>query len=450
MSKISAWNKGVIILIFSLVFSRIFFLHPTFSDENFYFNVAKNLVEGLLPYKDFFFAHPPLQILLLASLFKIFGAFFMTGKIFTLLTSSLCILMVYLISKNLYDEKTGFVAAVIFSIFPAFISFSLIGYGMWESLLFFLISFYLVLKNKVFKSSLFFVAAIFTRYIALLYLPFLLLTIHLKKGKISHFLKFFISISSPIFLSLLAIFKGFYFQQTFEYHLTSKLGVKDANPMQYWSIGFFTFFLAIFTIFISFREKDRKLLFLSLTALTTDLVILLFFNLFFYHYFLISLPLYAICTARSFNISRDFLIRFSLLTIVLLSLISNSKTIDFYLNPHHSKTFKIFESLIKNETEEDEKIFGEPVITNYLSFITGRKISGNFFDSYLSHIIFEGEEKVIEILNEEKPKIFIEANFGKEYYLSSQKFKDFVSRNYELVEKIENTQIYFVYRLKNK
>ena len=45
-------------------------------DENVYFYMAKAVSEGQMPYRDFFYAHPPLHIFALATLIKIFGVNF--------------------------------------------------------------------------------------------------------------------------------------------------------------------------------------------------------------------------------------------------------------------------------------------------------------------------------------------------------------------------------------
>ena len=52
---------SLIILIFVLIeIKALLFYKP--GDENVYLHMGKLLSEGVLPYKDFFYAHPPLQL----------------------------------------------------------------------------------------------------------------------------------------------------------------------------------------------------------------------------------------------------------------------------------------------------------------------------------------------------------------------------------------------------
>lgn len=48
-------------------------LHASGTDDNIYFYLANRTAEGAVPYRDFFFSHPPLHLLIPAFLFKIFG-----------------------------------------------------------------------------------------------------------------------------------------------------------------------------------------------------------------------------------------------------------------------------------------------------------------------------------------------------------------------------------------
>lgn len=428
---------------------RLFFLHPTFSDENLHFNIAKNISNGLMPYKDFFFAHPPLQVYFLAFLFKIFGPSFLLAKLPTLAASSLSALMVYLILKELYDERSGFVASTIFLMTPPFLSFSLIGYGVWETMLLVLISVYSILKNKLPAASLAFVFAVFIRYLTVVYLPFLLVLIYFRKQRLPRFLiPFFLLMFAAILLSV-SIFGTDYFNQTVSYHLVSKISGQTAEPAQYWGMGFFLIFLALISAHVSYMERDKILFLFSLILLIADTAILLSLKLFFYHYFLVSLPFCIMAVGRSLTVSKDLIIRASLLFIIFLSVVSNPQTIDFYLNASNAEKFHHIAEFVKNGTSAADKIFGEPTAINFVSFIAGREISGNYLDSYLQHLTFEGVEKVVENLEKYKPTIFIEMELeGKPYYLGNSHFRDFVSDNYGLEKSFEGVPSYFLYELR--
>jgi 4-amino-4-deoxy-L-arabinose transferase-like glycosyltransferase len=435
----------IIILVLSIVV-RLFLLHPTFSDESFYFNAGKQILKGDTPYKNFFFAHPPLQIYILAFLFKIFGTSLLVGKSLSLITSTLSVFLIYLIIKELYDEKSGFLSAIIFLVTPAFLSFSTMGHGMWETVLFVLLSTYLMIKNKLKFAGTIFVVAILFRYLALLYLPFLLVLLYLRKQKVKTFFLWFFLIFSISILLLIFIFNPYYLEQTVSYHIFSKISMSASEvQIQYWNIGYFFLFLSLISVIIAHTNKDKVLLLVALTSLITDVMILLVLKLIFYHYFLISLIFCIMAIGRVIIISKEQIVKIIIPIILLLSIISNLETIDFYLNPTYAERYYSIANLIENKTSIDDSIFGEPVATNYVSFVTNRRISSNYLDSYIRHLIFEDEQKVIENLEKDKPKIFIEL---ESYYMSNPYFRDFIFDNYILEKKLEGTPNYSIYRLK--
>ncbi len=448
-------------IILSFILIRVLFIHPTFSDETFYFNVGKYVSMGKVPYKDFFFAHPPLQLYILAIIFKIFGNSFWIAKVFSLFSASFCALLTYVISKELYKnfngEKIGLLSAIIFIVTPAFISFSTMGNGMWETSFLVLLSIFILIKNCETKNfvkwlfrdgeilaSIVFTYAVFFRYIALLYFLPLILLLWIKKIR---FKKFIIFTSLFIFISLVlcwSIFGQNYINQTVYYHLFSKVSLKAPKyqKMQYFGMGFFPMFIALLSIPVAYVEKDRILFFLAFTPLITDLIMILILKLLFYHYFIISLPFYAIVTGRLLSASKDKIIKIIIPVIVILSIISNAQTIDFYLNPTYANRFYEITDLVSSEVAENETIFGEPVMTNYISFVTDRKIAGNYLDSYLRHLIFENTSKVLKQIEVDKPKVLIEMD---NYYMSDPLLSTLFSE-YDLEKEITGLPKYFIYK----
>jgi len=70
---------GLVVLIYFGF--KLFSYRPIYGDEHIYYYMAKVMAQGkALPYRDFFFAHPPFQLLLAAAVFKVFGATFTVAK----------------------------------------------------------------------------------------------------------------------------------------------------------------------------------------------------------------------------------------------------------------------------------------------------------------------------------------------------------------------------------
>jgi len=426
---------------------RLFFIHPTFSDENFYFNAAKQVLANKAPYRDFFFAHPPLQIYFLALLFKIFGASFAVGKISTLIFSSLSAFLIFFLGKTMYDEKAALTAVVFFIITPAFLSFSSMGYGMFEALFFALLSFYLFLKEKYLPSSLSMVLAVMFRYTAFIYiLPFL---IFWKRKNIKKLFVFLFPMAAFTFIVLLSVFGMEYFKDTVLYHTSLKVGAPQSLSLQYWSFSLPIIFLVLISIIFSFRQKDRTTFYLGLTALVIDFLLLLTLKNIFYHYFIISLPFYMLAIASMFQKMKDVLMKFAIIAVFLLMVFNNFKTIDYYNNPSQAESFKEAADYVAGQTKSGEKIFGEPTLTNYVSFTRGIAITGGYIDSYTTHIAFDGEEKVVEMLSKEKPKIIVEMKLeGNYYYLGVPALKQFIQTHYGSVYNSSGIPEYLVFELR--
>lgn len=434
----------IVIFILSFIIIRSFYIHPSFSDETFYFNVAKNVLEGRTPYIDFFFAHPPFQIYLLASVFKIFGANFFVAKIIPLIASSSCILLIYMITDELDWERMP--SVFVFLTLPSFFAFSAMGYGMWECGALVLLSLLLMLKDNkksAYLASIPFVLSIFTRYLSMLYLPMIIALCYDNKQKIKEFLAASVILFLLTGSALLLLFGEGFVDQTIKYHIFSKvsMGSPESQKMQYWNMGFFTIFLSTISAMVGYIEKDKKLMLLSIVPIIVDLTILFGINLIFYHYFLISVPLYSIAAGRAFSKSDEKIVKIIIPTILLLMILSNTQTIDFYLNPSHSENFYKISELIKENTSKNDTIFGEPIMVNYVSFSTGRRVSGNYMDSYLRHMLFENTTEVINNIESDTPEFIIDMD---NYYSSRIEFDELFSK-YQLKETFDGNPTYFVY-----
>jgi len=81
--------EGVVVTV-ALMLWLLLKLHafvPSNTDENIYFYMAKLVAHGKLPYRDFFFAHPPLHVMLPGLAFAVFGASVTLGKLFPLIAT---------------------------------------------------------------------------------------------------------------------------------------------------------------------------------------------------------------------------------------------------------------------------------------------------------------------------------------------------------------------------
>lgn len=390
-----------LVILISVVYLivRSFFNFPVFSDEIIYINMAKAFSEGLIPYKDFFFAHPPFQLIIFQPILLLFGASFFAIKFFVTLLSVGVAFLTYLIAKEIFDEKTGFYAFILFLIFPGFIIFSNQAFGIFEALFFFLLSFYYSLKKKPIISGIFLTISIFTRYLTILLIPFMLYYIYKYDRKnLKNLVKYsFISILVVGLIFLIILGENFIIDTVY-YHLQVNVSTNIAVWInQYLTLGFFTTFLSITAIMFSRIKKDQKILLFALYPIIYDAIIILILNAVIYHYFIIVLPFVFIAAANVLSKSNDYMIKGVLVIIMLFAIVSNINSITFFLDEKNHEIFP--ESL--NNINENEIIFGEPRITNYISFVTDAKIANNYYDSGSKFFLFTGSEKIYDNVNKE-------------------------------------------------
>jgi hypothetical protein len=104
---------GVVLVLFFLLKTHAFL--PSTTDENIYFYMAKRVAEGLVPYRDFFFAHPPLHVLIPALIFKLTGGFhLLVAKAIPATAALVTGWLVHVTGRRLGGTFTGLVAMILF------------------------------------------------------------------------------------------------------------------------------------------------------------------------------------------------------------------------------------------------------------------------------------------------------------------------------------------------
>ena len=125
--------------------------------------MAKSITQGQMPYKDFFYAHPPLHIFVLSILIKIFGVNFFIFKSATLLSILIASFFLYKLCLELFqnkiNDKNANLASIITIILFLF-SFTTLftatfSVGVELSVMLMMISFYLIFIKKHFIGGIF-------------------------------------------------------------------------------------------------------------------------------------------------------------------------------------------------------------------------------------------------------------------------------------------------------
>lgn len=88
------------------------------TDEGIYFYTAKAWADGIWPYHDFFFSHPPLHVLPLAMLFLVFGWSWVIAKSMSVVAALVTGIVVWRIVRRWYGPLCG-IFGMIFFLFAA-------------------------------------------------------------------------------------------------------------------------------------------------------------------------------------------------------------------------------------------------------------------------------------------------------------------------------------------
>lgn len=435
----------ILIPIIAIFVLKLVFVHPSFSDENLYYAMGKIVSQGQRPYDDFNFVHPPLQLYLLAGIFTFLGTSLTTAKLLPLFASSASALLVFLISKRLFSEKSAIAAAMLFLLTPAFLAFSDQGYGMWETILFLLLSLYICLRGKYILGSFLFSVAISIRYLAILFFPLIVLILFYKKLKWKTFLFYSVFFSGVFFLFFYLAYGYNFVDQTVLFQIFAKnnLTILPKLTFQYLNFGFFSLFLAVLSLAVGLMRRDNLVIILSIYPLLIDTVIFFGFTTIIYHYFLISLIFLFIALGRSFTIAKDKFIQGGILVVLLLSIYQNYSTIDYYQNPAYANHFYDIANFVANKASTQDKIFGESSITSYITFTKNIPISSSYLDSFLSYLIYKDERSVIANLEKEKPKIIIDMS---NYYETNPVFSQYLSDKYQKIMEFPGIPTYIIYQ----
>jgi len=89
-------TAGLVIAFGSFLLLKLVGLHPSGTDENIYYYMAVRMSEGAIPYKDFFFSHPPVHLLVPGLVFGVSGFSIGVAKVIPVLAQVTAGLFLYL------------------------------------------------------------------------------------------------------------------------------------------------------------------------------------------------------------------------------------------------------------------------------------------------------------------------------------------------------------------
>jgi len=404
-------NSNIAFCLIALTFLilKIFEMRFKFSDGYTYMYMAKLILNGKIPYRDFFFASPPLQPYIIA-FFEIFtGNNFLILKLIPILATIGSSFFIFKFMQKKFGNWEGLTATTLYLF--SFLILLTTDYSTGIHLTTFLIlgMIYFIEEDKPFLAGIFGSAALLTR----LYAPFPItgaLVYHLiyKRKGIFKFIVGLSTIFIPISLIFGIISKGAYLNQIFFFrlHLISGIGLDKFSVVTFFLFG--DLILVLGSLLWLFFEKEKKKLILPLLVTSFSIILYIIYSDIYYLYFGLIIGFLAMFTTQllfEFNEFKNFK-KFLVVLLIILVILNSIIYISNYTNSSNIPFTKNLSDFIKNNSNENGTLYGSFEITPLIALQANRKIAGNFADTNPKNIMTK-EFNISEVENKIKGVSFI-------------------------------------------
>ncbi len=329
MLRISRYTWIFLGIAFAFFLLKVVNIAPKISDENVYFYDAYLLSKGVLPYKDFFLASLPGQLIPLAFLIKLFGFNLFVLKLVPIIASIGSAALIYkMVKRELGEDRGGVVGLVAATLF--LFSFSVLattdhGTGVHEATFFLIFSWYFLgmrpAKSQQRSGSLvayrlsplwagvmLFAALAIRTYIIPAAFGFGLFLLYQRRFK----RLFLYGLSAAIpYLSLNGIlyllFGEKFLTPVWQYHLLKTEGIDKTRISTFFLTNEWMLLLGFFTVLIfvfnsrKFRAPNSILVGMASFGLLAQCAFLVVYKDLYYLYLVVLIPFFAVLAASAFN-----------------------------------------------------------------------------------------------------------------------------------------------------
>ena len=410
IEKKGYWIFILIIILYAAM--KLSFINYSYSDENTYFYMGKLVSEGLVPYKDFFSSHPPLQVYLFALLFKVFGFSFIVLKLVPLVCTIVSGFFVYKMVWEKIGVREAVIALILFLFSYDSMRFSGYAVGVNLTTMFAVMGIYFLLNKKYVLSGVFQGVAGITGLYSLI-LPLVILAVLFFKNKKS-FLRFLIGFGVVFFVTnliFMVVAGSDYVNSVYGYHLSKPS--EESN--EFIVLGRLVrvnmlLFVAFFAYVLRrtfFRYKKFNVLFMIVLMYIFFLVSL---QSIFGFYSMIIFPFLAVLGGSSLGwIGKKN--KGILVIVILLMVFSAGWSVNKYVK-YDFQDFKNVDEVvefIESNSNVGDTIYGDDSVTTLLALLSDRRITADFADSnnfvFRSGVVNLGE--TIDTLKKERVKFII-------------------------------------------
>ena len=389
-------NKGKLEYAIPIIIAIIFLLivHKGLAsvqpgDENVYYYMAKLIGEGKVPYKDFFYAHPPLQIYILALVYGIAGFNVLLLKMVPLISALITAYFIFKISQAKFGYHEGVLALILFLFSYGVMFNSVFSFGIMTATMFLVIGFYFSsVKDNYIIAGIFFGLAGLTRLLALIPIAVFLAAALLSNRKsfiklLSSFLAVFLFVN----LLIIAVAGSQYIDSVYRYHFLKAPSI-GSNFSEYFDILKLNWILFASAALLIFAKERKKVVIFALMAVVYLAAILLLKRLFGF-YFIAAFPFLAIVGGYSLaNVYRNvhfgkklkvlFAIAFALIFIWNLTSDTTFLWKVGYIGFDRGNDIVGF---VSSNSAPHSMIFGDDSAAPLVALMTGRSIAHEVVDT---------------------------------------------------------------------
>ena len=426
--KISHWAVFWILLMIFVATEFKGLSHYDNSDENIYFYMAKLVSEGELPYRDFFFSHPPLQLVPNVIIFLIFGFNIFLLKSAQLLFVIISAIFIFKIAKKEFGGQAGLMAVILFLFSNRILLEATYDLGINLATMLFVISLYNVINESYGKAGVFAGLAAATSLLAVVPLAAVgIALILLKKRKNAEGIlrprnaKRFFGNWQKYFLSALLIFgiinilmfliagQGF-IDSVYKYHLL-KPRLEGNSLDVFVQVAKANIVIAASALLFLFY-KTKKLIFVWLPAIAYLIFLIIALNRIFNFYFVLLFPLLAILGGYSLSRlageqSKGMV--FAILSIAVITSLFFTVKYMYAVDFANFETAPQIASFIRENSGDNGLVFGDSTSVPLIALFSGRKIALDMVDTnemtFLSGLV--GENDTLSRLRAIKPKFVV-------------------------------------------
>ncbi len=396
-------------------------------DESVYFYSGYLWSQGILPYRDFFISHPPIQLLVPLLTILLTGVHLPVLQLLPAFFGALSGILLLCITWRPLGSAKAIMSFALFLLSYATLLSTLHYTGQNLALLLLLLSILLFFKRRKFSSGL--ILGIAQGVGIHILFPFATLALLQWRWGKQHFLAFvggFLLSIGTLHALFSLIAGGNFWKMVYLYHLqkpdaTIHLSSKVAVTGQMLKGHFFLVLLALFGIVLlwnslqngSIEEKPerQRLLLLSAAIGATYLLYLSLISPIFPHYFAPLMPFAAILASEGLYQLCIFCTDLwrhgqkagalgAMIVLALLCIGALSRTLTFYGYEQRALAFDSAPQVaerIRKELGSEETLFGDFGVVPTIALLSGRRIAGNQVDSSVMRFV-SGLYKIPDII----------------------------------------------------